>query len=44
LEALLLKHSFAYSLKTHMDSVFPTIKAAMLHLSMQGAIMNDQWV
>lgn len=43
LEALLLKHSFAYSLQENMNQVFPTIKAAMLHLSMQGSIMNDKW-
>lgn len=43
LETLTLKHSFAFSLKKNMDSVFPTIKAAMMHLSMQGAIMNDRY-
>lgn len=43
LEALLLKHSFSYSLQQNMNQVFPTIKAAMLHLSMQGTIMNDKW-
>lgn len=44
LETILLKHKFAYSQKTHIDKVFPTIKAGMLHLSMQGIIMNDKFV
>lgn len=43
LETLLLKHRFAYSQKEHIDKVFPTIKAGMLHLSMQGVIMNDKF-
>ena len=34
LEALLLKHEFAYSTKKHMDNVFPMIKAAYVHLLM----------
>ena len=44
LETLLLKHTFAYSQKQHIDKVFPVIKAGMMHLSMQGIILNDQFV
>ena len=33
LETLLIKHIFAYSVKENIDAVFPTIKAAMVHLS-----------
>ena len=40
LEALLLKHEFAYSTKKHMDNVFPMIKAAYVHLLMQGEFQN----
>ena len=36
LETLLLKHEFAYTTKKHMDRVFPMIKAAYIHLLMQG--------
>ena len=36
LETLLLKHAFAYSMKEHVDSVFPTIKAALIHLTVMG--------
>ena len=41
LETLLLKHSFAYSLQKNLDSVFPMIKSAMVHLTTQGAIQNN---
>ena len=40
LETLLYKHLFAYSVKNNMDGVFPMIKAAMVHISTQGAIQN----
>ena len=40
LETLLLKHVFAYSVKDNIDAVFPMIKAAMIHISSQGAIRN----
>lgn len=40
LETLLYKHLFAYSVKNNMDGVFPMIKAAMIHISTQGAIQN----
>ena len=33
LENILLKHIFAYSAKENIDSVFPMIKAAMVHLA-----------
>lgn len=39
-ETLLYKHIFAYSTKNNMDGVFPMIKAAMIHISTQGAIQN----
>lgn len=40
IETLLYKHIFAYSVKKNMDEVFPTIKAAMVHICTQGAIQN----
>lgn len=40
LETLLYKHLFSYSVKNNMDGVFPMIKAAMIHISTQGAIQN----
>ena len=40
LETLLLKHIFAYSVKDNIDAVFPLIKAAMIHISSQGAMRN----
>ena len=40
LETLLLKHIFAYSVKDNVDTVFPMIKAAMVHISSQGAMRN----
>lgn len=43
LETLTLKHAFAFSMKENMDKVFPIIKAARMHLFMQGAIMNDNF-
>ena len=43
LETLTLKHAFAYSMKENMNKVFPIIKAARVHLFMQGAIMNDDF-
>ena len=43
LETLTLKHAFAYSMKHNMDNVFPIIKAARIHLSMQGVVANDNF-
>ena len=43
LESLLLKHMFAYSVKENVDSVFPMIKAAMVHITMEGAIRNTKF-
>ena len=40
LETLLLKHIFEYSVKNNMNKVFPTMKAAMAHLAIQGANQN----
>lgn len=40
LENILLKHIFAYSAKENIDSVFPMIKASMVHLAAQGAERN----
>lgn len=40
LETLLLKYIFAYSVQQNMDSVFPLIRAAMVHLTTEGAIQN----
>lgn len=43
LETLLLKHIFAYSVKENVDSIFPMLKAATIHISMQGAMKNTQF-
>ncbi len=43
LETLLYKHLFAYSVKNNIDGVFPMIKAAMIHISTQGAIQNNKF-
>lgn len=43
LETLLLKHAFAYSMKEHVDSVFPTIKAALIHLTVMGNQQNTKF-
>lgn len=43
LETLVLKHAFAHSMKENMDNVFPVIKAARVHLSMQGIIANENF-
>lgn len=40
LETLLMKHMYAYSVQQNMDAVFPMIKAAMIHINMQGAMQN----
>ena len=39
-ETLALRHMFAYSMKKRIDAVMPNIKAAMIHLTLQGAIQN----
>ena len=44
LETIVLKHEFAYSQQRHIDKVFPTIKAGMLHLAASGIILNTQFV
>ena len=43
LETLLLKHIFAYSVKENVDSVFPMIKAAMIHITQEGAMRNTKF-
>lgn len=43
LETIILKHKFAYSQQEHIDKVFPTIKAGMLHLASSGIILNEQF-
>lgn len=43
LETLLLKHIFAYTVKDNMDSVFPLIKASMIHIATQGAMQNTEF-
>lgn len=43
LETLLLKHEFAYSAKKQLDYVFPMIKAAFVHLKMQGEFQNNKF-
>lgn len=43
LETLLLKHTFAYSMKQNLDNVFPIIKAAMIHLSTSGILQNTKF-
>lgn len=40
LETLLLKHMFAYSVQQNMDAVFPMIKAAIVHITSEGAMRN----
>ena len=44
LEVLALKHKFAYSVQKNINKVFPTIKAAMASLAMQGYSSNKQFV
>ena len=43
LELLTMKHAYAYTLQENVNKVFPTIKACMLQLQMQGAIMNKSF-
>lgn len=43
LEVLALKHAFAYSVQRNIDEVFPTIKAAMASLAMQGHSRNREF-
>ena len=43
LEVLTLKHTFAYSVQKNIDKVFPTIKAAMASLAMQGYSRNREF-
>lgn len=43
LETLLLKHQFAYSVQNNMNKVFPTMKAAAIHLASQGAMQNTKF-
>lgn len=43
LETLLLKHMFAYSVKENIDTVFPMIKAAMVHITSEGAMRNREF-
>lgn len=40
IETLLLQHIFSYSVKNNMDKVFPLLKAASIHLALQGANQN----
>ena len=42
LETLVLEHVFAYSMKTHMDEIFPTLKAAMMHLVSSNLARNEE--
>ncbi len=42
-ETLLYKHIFAYSVKNNIDSVFPMIKAAMIHILTQGSLQNTKF-
>lgn len=43
LETLFLKHQFAYIMQENMNAVFPVIRAAAAHLTMQGGIVNKQF-
>lgn len=43
LETLLLKHEFAYAQHKRINEVFPTIKAAMIHLANQGMMVNEEF-
>lgn len=43
LETLALKYAFADEVKTELDNVFPTIKAAMIHLNLQGLSQNVEF-
>lgn len=43
LETLVLKYDFAHSMKKNLDNVFPTIKAAMIHLSTSGILQNTKF-
>lgn len=40
IESIILKQTFAYSTKERIDEVFPLIKAAMVHLTLQGSNQN----
>lgn len=41
LETLVLKHQFAYFQQEQMNTVFPVIKAATIHLQQEGAKLNQ---
>lgn len=41
LETIGLKHELAYSQKKHITTIMPMIKAAAVHLSVQGGIKNE---
>ena len=43
LELLTMKHTYAYTLADNVNKIFPIIKACMLQLQMQGAIMNKSF-
>lgn len=43
LESVLLQYEFAHSVKKNMDQAFPMIKAAMIHLSLQGSDQNTEF-
>lgn len=43
LELLTMKHTYAYTLQENVNKIFPIIKACMLQLQLQGAIMNKEF-
>lgn len=43
LETLLLKHTFTYAKTRHLNTVMPTIKAILAHLTIQGTNQNTKF-
>lgn len=43
-ETLLLQHTYAYSQQRALNEIFPTIKAAMIHLASSGVIQNNHFL
>lgn len=43
IETLLLKHDFAYIQQKNVDTVFPLIKAATIHIANQGSMQNMEF-
>lgn len=44
LSVLIGEHTFSYSLKKHINKVFPILKACAFKLEMEGALLDDKFV